>query len=83
MAEFQEFMKTDKDDYYQSVEDSRKNSILAPITTTFEHSQRKISSPCISMTKLDSSTPFRQQRINSMPFVRHLSHPANHLTSKT
>ena len=78
-------MKTEKDqnEYYQSVDDSRKNSILPPITTGFEHSQRKISSPCISLSKPDPSTSSRQQRINSVPFVRNLSHPANHLTSKT
>lgn len=78
-------MKTDKDqnEYYKSVDDSRKNSIMAPITTTFEHSQRKISSPCISLTKPESSASSRQQRINSVPFVRQLTLPANHLTSKT
>lgn len=82
--EFQEFMKPDKDEheYYKSVGADRKNSCETPVLNTkLLNGQRKVSNPCISLTKLELPvTTSRQQRIKSVPLVRHLSHQ---LTSKT
>lgn len=77
-------MKPDKDEheYYQSVDSDRKNSCETPVLKTkLDNGKRKVSSPCISLTKLElPESSSRQQRIKSMPFVRCISHQ---LTSKT
>lgn len=75
----------DKDEYYQSVDAKldRKNSCETPVVNTkLLNGHRKVSSPCISMTKIDlsPSSSSHQQNIKSMSLVRQLSHQ---LTSST
>lgn len=89
-SEFQEFMRPEKDEYeyYKNV-DGENILVETPVVNSKlanglnnKNNQRKISSPCISLSKPETTS--RQQRLNSLPFVRHLSHPsAKRLISKT
>lgn len=82
-------MKPEKDEfeYYKSVDGDNLlpetpvvNSKIAS-SIRINKIERKISTPCISLSQ--PVTTSRQNRINSLPFVRHLSHPAtNRIISK-
>lgn len=78
-------MKPEKDEfeYYNNV-DEKKLKVETPVVNTKiangMNSQRKISSPCISLSKAETTS--RQSRLNSLPFVRQMSQP-NRLINKT
>lgn len=84
-------MKPDKDEfeYYKNV-DGENTIVETPVVNTKlvnvliknENSERKISSPCISLSQPEATS--RQARLNSLPLCRHLSLPSsNRLKTKT
>lgn len=86
-------MKPDKDEfeYYKNV-DGENTIVETPVVNAKlangfinknkKNNERKISSPCISLSQPETTS--RQNRLNSLPFVRHLSLPSsNRLISKT